>query len=723
MPPRSPAPLRSTHQSYSVACFPVLLLILLASLGVRPVGAADLVITEGYLDRTPSSGPLVMKGERGFSFTGNPGNGLFPILNECNAGDAPCGPGDRISLLGAWSSLDLPGSATLDGVGYPKVGDIASLSVEFSGSLTLPAFRASATVSAPFTFAGRFSYPNGRESLVGGGIVTVMLVPHNLPGRWRVTRVLYEFGARLPSPWVSTDIGAVGTPGRASLLNDTFTIAGDGADVWGTGDAFRLTYKPLSGLGEVSARVVRAEKVWPVPSYAAAIPNGYAKAGVMIRDAIDSGSRSVILDMKPNGELELMARYAPSEPTSYIAGALTAGTDVWLQLARRNGGEVTASYSTDGRTWSLLATISIDLAADALGGLAVTSHDAGALYAALFDNVTVGTLQDLPNLLTRGGFEEYDPPALGPPGWISDDALRQVPAKSETHQPRSGEKNGACWTTGYFDCGIYQEVNAPWSGRYSLRVYATADRSGGLVGANVNGATAATREVDVRSFDDYALYTMEFTATAGDLIRVWMYSPPVPGYVVIDDASLMPVAVPMVREITSGSWTIDGAPFGAFTLQGADFTLQGTYEYGDVEPLTSCRNGCLAPITIGLRSVFANDTPSTIMTFARGSATIGGYTYLPFVEFTGAVTLNGGLVMLPQPTSTSYPFLVTASAPFTLSGTLKGYKVSGVFEPHLQFELPLHGTGTATVEMLAGPGSSGATLLQFYRLHYDFGPE
>ena len=134
MPPRSPAPLRSTHQSYSVACFPVLLLILLTSLAVRPVAAADLVITEGYLDRTPYSGPLVMKGDRGFSFTGNPGNGLFPILNECNAGDAPCGPGDRISLLGAWSSLDLPGSATLDGVGYPKVGDIASLSVEFSGS-------------------------------------------------------------------------------------------------------------------------------------------------------------------------------------------------------------------------------------------------------------------------------------------------------------------------------------------------------------------------------------------------------------------------------------------------------------------------------------------------------------------------------------------------------------------------------------------------------------
>ncbi len=32
--------------------------------------------------------------------------------------------------------------------------------------------------------------------------------------------------------------------------------------------------------------------------------------------------------------------------------------------------------------------------------------------------------------------------------------------------------------------------------------------------------------------------TMTFTANQGDTIRVWMYSPATPGYVVIDDASL-----------------------------------------------------------------------------------------------------------------------------------------------------------------------------------------
>jgi len=64
------------------------------------------------------------------------------------------------------------------------------------------------------------------------------------------------------------------------------------------------------------------------PTHDAAIPNPYAKAGLMIRDSTEPGARSVILDIKPNGELELMARYAPGEPTTYIASASTSGQDV-----------------------------------------------------------------------------------------------------------------------------------------------------------------------------------------------------------------------------------------------------------------------------------------------------------------------------------------------------------------------------------------------------------
>ncbi len=85
---------------------------------------------------------------------------------------------------------------------------------------------------------------------------------------------------------------------------------------------------------------------------------------------------------------------------------------------------------------------------------------------------------------------------------------------------------------------MYQEVTAPDTGTYLLTIFANADRPGGLVGVNVNGSAAVSTPVDVRGFGNYGMYSLSFGANAGDIVRVWMYSPPVPGYVVIDDGVL-----------------------------------------------------------------------------------------------------------------------------------------------------------------------------------------
>ena len=49
--------------------------------------------------------------------------------------------------------------------------------------------------------------------------------------------------------------GAVGEAGSASASAGTFTIAGAGADIWGTSDAFRFAYIQLPGDGTIVARV------------------------------------------------------------------------------------------------------------------------------------------------------------------------------------------------------------------------------------------------------------------------------------------------------------------------------------------------------------------------------------------------------------------------------------------------------------------------------------
>jgi hypothetical protein len=440
----------------------------------------------------------------------------------------------------------------------------------------------------------------------------------------------------------------------------------------------------------------------------------FAKAGIMLRESLNAGSPSVILDLKPNGELEFMVRYAAGEPTIYLGGAFTGSTNVWLRL-RRTGNSVSAAYSADGLAWIDVGSASVSFSGnDLLAGVAVTSHDPTVLFGALVDHVSVTSQPGTTNLLTRGDFEDYSPPSLGPPGWLSDDALRQVPAKSETHQPHSGSKNGACWTTTFLDCGIYQEMHAPAAGSYTYRIFATADRAGGLVGVDVNGFAAAYSDVKAAAFGDYSLYTMHFTAGADEVIHVWMYSPAVPGYVVVDDASL--TLDGGGGSVTAGSWTITpiAGPFASFSMTGATFDVNGTYDDGPSSLLSQCGTTCKPGDVVHLSAGFANETPVPFDNHARGSATVDGVTYSP-VQFGGTIRITTGSATLPDASAGD---VVTVISPFILSGTLKGLNLFG--EPEQLFALPLEGRGTARAELVAGRDASEATVFFVVRITYQF---
>lgn len=678
--------------------------------------ADDLLMTAGHLDvQSLSAAALSLQGDRGFTFAGSTLTGISSAWQTCLSG--ACAPGDTLSLLGSWSGSDVVGTATLDGITYTRIGSIdnttASLRVLFSGSFVLPPESGSATVVAPFVFAGEFSHTGAVETLVGSGVTTISLSwVTGFPARWRITRILYEFGDRLPSSWMSRDIGPVGVQGRASFLRDTFAIAGNGSDIWGTSDAFRFAYHPMPGSGAVTARIVTANKAAPVGST-------FAKAGVMIRQGLPPSSAHVILDVKPDGGLEFMVRYEEGQPTAFLAGAQTTGDSVWLRLTR-NSAQITGSYSNDGIDWTELGRVTVPfVTTELVAGLAVTSHQANTLYAALFDNVSVTGQQLTENLLSEGDFEGYTPPALGQPGWISDDLLRQIPAKSETHQPHTGTLNGACWTPEYLDCGIYQEVVAPTSGLYAFSIYATADRPGGMVGLNVNGVTANSANVEPRGFENYTRYTLGFTAAAGDTIRVWMYSPALPGYVVIDDASL--TVGRGVNTITSGSWTVNPdvfvPPFASFSFSGDGFSANGRFEGGKVAAKTACggSGGCAPGQVISLDALFSNPNPDPFARFAYGSASVGSTIY-PDVEFGGTVRMSGGGVTLPTPDGPDE--LVSVSAPFSLTGALSG--VRGFFDPAVVFSIAPVGHGTATLTLRSEPDGSGGLRLVFWGLTYAF---
>ena len=332
---------------------------------------------------------------------------------------------------------------------------------------------------------------------------------------------------RLPRPWSQTDLGAVGRAGSATATDGVFTVEGAGSDIWGSSDAFNAVTQPLDVNATLMARVVGEQNT-----------HMFAKAGLTVGRLAPDAAR-VILDVRPDGNIEFMARLADGTAMSFLGGA-NVSLPVWLKLERA-GDQLTGSISADGQIWTVVGSVAVTLPAIVPGGLAVTSHDDTVLNTATFDNVASTSSGLLPtpppsqNRLLNPGFES---PASGSTAWVSD-AFRQTPAQFENREPHSGIQNGACRTTAALDCGMYQEVIVPLDGTYTFSAYANASRPGAWVGANINGVGAVSAPVQVRGIGAYGTpYALSFAARAGDRIRVWLYSPADPGSAVIDDASL-----------------------------------------------------------------------------------------------------------------------------------------------------------------------------------------
>ena len=338
---------------------------------------------------------------------------------------------------------------------------------------------------------------------------------------------------RLPVGWSQQDVGAVGRSGSATATDDVFSVTGAGADMWGSADAFDAVTRPVGGSATIVARVVDETYT-----------HMFAKAGIAMGLLAPDATR-VLLDTRPDGNIEFMARLADGSAMSFLGGGSTT-LPVWLRLMRA-GDQFTASMSEDGVGWTTIGTVNVTMPATVPGGLVVNSHDPSSLNTSTFDHVTVtasgsssssgGTSSVGTNLLRDPGFELDTPPAFATPGWVSD-AYRQGPAQSETAEPHSGSRNGACRTVSSLDCGIYQEVTAPADGTYTFSVYAGASRPGAAVGVNVNGVGVQWAAVAPGAAGSYGAYSMSFAARAGDAIRVWLYSPAAPGSAVIDDARL-----------------------------------------------------------------------------------------------------------------------------------------------------------------------------------------
>ena len=180
----------------------------------------------------------------------------------------------------------------------------------------------------------------------------------------------------LPSGWTTTDIGAVGAVGTAAGTDGSFTLDGAGADVWGTSDAFRFAYTPLTGDGSIVAQVTAEENV-----------NAWTKAGVMMRDTLSTNARHAFMLVSPGKGIAFQRRDTTAGISEHTGGG--AGTAPRFVKLTRAGTTFTGFQSMDGITWTAVGSDTIAMGSTIYVGLAVSSHVSGVLATATFEGTTV----------------------------------------------------------------------------------------------------------------------------------------------------------------------------------------------------------------------------------------------------------------------------------------------------------------------------------------------
>jgi outer membrane lipoprotein-sorting protein len=261
---------------------------------------------------------------------------------------------------------------------------------------------------ASFTYAGTQG-----EDVVGASVTTV--------GTFRSNPVRVMWTNDSSAGWSSADVGNATPPGTQTLdtTSGAWVIQGGGSDINGPADQFHFLWQaPPAGAG-VTARVASQSNT-----------NTSAKAGVMVRAGIDPGAPNYAAFVTPGGGVIVQDRASPGGATVPVA-TQPGAAPAYLWVA--NSGNVFTAYtSNDGYSWQAIAgsTVTLNLGAAPLAGLAVTSHDTAQLATASMDSVAVTTAPPAPQ-----------PPVPCPEPWTCADIGNPTPAGNQSFDP-----NTATWT-------------------------------------------------------------------------------------------------------------------------------------------------------------------------------------------------------------------------------------------------------------------------------------
>jgi hypothetical protein len=231
------------------------------------------------------------------------------------------------------------------------------------------------------------------ETIVHGGSQSMPLVyDNNKQGYSRYSEVdltlsavrnWTEDGVTELSLWFRGNLGSVGSFVEAPV--GTFTMTASGADIWNAADEFHYAYKMLTGVGSIEAQVLSVDET-----------DAWAKAGVMIRETLNAGSKFAAVYITPGNGCRFQARtdadIDATSDTSVVTSEQTAITaPYWVKIERDIAGNFKGYYSANGSAWQPMSwnPQNISMSSNVYIGMAVTSHNAAETCETQFSGVKI----------------------------------------------------------------------------------------------------------------------------------------------------------------------------------------------------------------------------------------------------------------------------------------------------------------------------------------------
>jgi hypothetical protein len=228
------------------------------------------------------------------------------------------------------------------------------------------------------------------ETIVHGGSQSMpMTYDNNKQGYSKYSET--EFTLTEPRDWTEGDVSQLtlwfqGMPGSVGSFVEgpagTYTMTAAGADIWAVNgveaDEFHFAYKMLTGAGSIVAKVESVDNT-----------NGWAKAGVMIRETLDPESSHAMMCVTPAQGVSFQRRPGTGATSTSDNSTGNEVAPHWVKIDRNISGSFSASHSANGTTWQTFGTpLNIQMSANVYIGLALTSHDTALTCEAVFSNVT-----------------------------------------------------------------------------------------------------------------------------------------------------------------------------------------------------------------------------------------------------------------------------------------------------------------------------------------------